>query len=440
MNIICPSCERSYDSDLAVPHACPLCAFQLKEIKWLVRRGDMAPTAYNKISSLKLAILSDALSPDDQISMRGQRWLPISAIPELSAVFNVVREEPQESTGVQSYYFQSQSQSQSDDVSSDKRSADDQTTPGPPGDSDPPIGIERSVHAGGTAKQGEKSAIFTEGESSWEMSVRAPRTGRLLVLLLVITTGLLVLLYLLINPGDGGGGSGSGKRDAGAVLGASDIAGVTPAGGGGADAGSPVHGAQGDDGQASTAAVAPEFLKRLVEVAADVSDHQVTLTAIRAMSVTKIAKKKSTTKKKSWIAKKNSASWSGGASGVDITNMDFDTLLKKGKLYLGSEKAAKALSYLLRAQGMKPGRVDVLVYLARAYVKLHKVDDAIKTLQDAMSANPNYGPVYIDLGDLYLKKGLKEKALGYFKSYLIKFPSGSQAGHARKRISLFSGQ
>ena len=75
-----------------------------------------------------------------------------------------------------------------------------------------------------------------------------------------------------------------------------------------------------------------------------------------------------------------------------------------GKIAAGQDRHSEAVLRLSRACKMKPGNVDAWLTLAHAYRALDKPEEAVKTLQQGIDANPEAFALYHQAGELQLEQ------------------------------------
>jgi tetratricopeptide (TPR) repeat protein len=88
-----------------------------------------------------------------------------------------------------------------------------------------------------------------------------------------------------------------------------------------------------------------------------------------------------------------------------------DALLVLGKLYLGKKRysdAVAALNSALSRQTRNPSEAHL--YIGRVYIEMQRYNDAISPLSSAISADPQNGPAYYSLGEVYVRLGNRSGA------------------------------
>lgn len=88
-----------------------------------------------------------------------------------------------------------------------------------------------------------------------------------------------------------------------------------------------------------------------------------------------------------------------------------------GILYFNVREFEQAADKLAKATAARPEDIVCFYYLGRNYEEMGDLDRAIKVYQQLIGKDPNYAPVYRNLGLIYDKKGLNAQShanLGIF--------------------------
>jgi tetratricopeptide (TPR) repeat protein len=65
------------------------------------------------------------------------------------------------------------------------------------------------------------------------------------------------------------------------------------------------------------------------------------------------------------------------------------------------------------------------------YLRRKKFNAALSRFQEALRTDPHYAPAYRELGKVYEKMGLRQKALDAYRKYLDELPSAKDAREAK---------
>jgi tetratricopeptide (TPR) repeat protein len=66
------------------------------------------------------------------------------------------------------------------------------------------------------------------------------------------------------------------------------------------------------------------------------------------------------------------------------------------------------------------------------YLRTKKFSAALSRFQEAVKTDPHYAPAYQELGKVYDRIGLREKALEAYRRYLDELPSAAEAQEAKR--------
>src|SRR4029453_10305018 len=115
----------------------------------------------------------------------------------------------------------------------------------------------------------------------------------------------------------------------------------------------------------------------------------------------------------------------GVSSGPSVA--EAERLLAEGNALEDGGDPAAALSRYEAARAACPDFARVPLNLANALPKLGRVDDAIRTLTDAIAARTGDGAAHFNLGSLYLTQSRLEAAESAFRAALGADPALAEA-------------
>ncbi|WP_316780849.1 hypothetical protein [Pedobacter antarcticus] len=91
------------------------------------------------------------------------------------------------------------------------------------------------------------------------------------------------------------------------------------------------------------------------------------------------------------------------ADEVDANDKDPETFLALGDFYALQKKNSEALSNYLRAINMNEGLLRAKVQIGRMYKESRAFPEAETQLKEVIAADPNYGPAYREIAELYMQ-------------------------------------
>ncbi|KEQ29533.1 hypothetical protein N180_04005 [Pedobacter antarcticus 4BY] len=91
------------------------------------------------------------------------------------------------------------------------------------------------------------------------------------------------------------------------------------------------------------------------------------------------------------------------ADEVDANDKDPETFLALGDYYALQKKNSEALSNYLRAINMNEGLLRAKVQIGRMYKESRAFPEAETQLKEVIAADPNYGPAYREISELYMQ-------------------------------------
>lgn len=91
------------------------------------------------------------------------------------------------------------------------------------------------------------------------------------------------------------------------------------------------------------------------------------------------------------------------ADEVDANDKDPETFLALGDYYALQKKNSEALSNYLRAINMNEGLLRAKVQIGRMYKESRAFPEAETQLKEVIAADPNYGPAYREIAELYMQ-------------------------------------
>ncbi|TDG37257.1 tetratricopeptide repeat protein [Pedobacter changchengzhani] len=113
------------------------------------------------------------------------------------------------------------------------------------------------------------------------------------------------------------------------------------------------------------------------------------------------------------------------ADDLDAKDKDADVFVAIGDAYSLQSKNSEALGPYFRVQDIDPTNRRAKVQTGRMYKQSRAFPEGEKELLDVIAADPNYGPAYRELGELYLQwsnfgtdKEKAAKAIENYKKYL----------------------
>lgn len=113
------------------------------------------------------------------------------------------------------------------------------------------------------------------------------------------------------------------------------------------------------------------------------------------------------------------------ADELDAKDKDADVFVAIGDAYALQSKNSEALGPYFRVQDIDPTNRRAKVQTGRMYKQSRAFPEGEKELLDVIAADPNYGPAYRELGELYLQwsnfgldKERATKAIENYKKYL----------------------
>lgn len=88
-----------------------------------------------------------------------------------------------------------------------------------------------------------------------------------------------------------------------------------------------------------------------------------------------------------------------------------DALLALGKLYPGKRRYSDALRVLNEAINLKTRNPsEAYLYIGRVYIEMGQYSEAVSPLSEAVRQDPQNGPAYYSLGEVYVRLGNKSAA------------------------------
>nr|WP_199156804.1 hypothetical protein [Pedobacter sp. ASV2] len=113
------------------------------------------------------------------------------------------------------------------------------------------------------------------------------------------------------------------------------------------------------------------------------------------------------------------------ADELDAKDKDAEVFLALGDAYALQKKNSEALSPYFRVNDIDPNNRRAKTQVGRMYKESKAFAEGEKELQDVIAADPNYGPAYRELGELYLwwssfgvDKEKATKAVEFYKKYM----------------------
>ena len=105
-----------------------------------------------------------------------------------------------------------------------------------------------------------------------------------------------------------------------------------------------------------------------------------------------------------------------------------------GDVYYQKKDYKRSEDYYLQALDMKPDFARALRGLARTYVALNRIEEAIAKLEKAIKIAPNYGPLHYDLAKAYQLSGNTDKARQAYETVIELAPDSPLADEAKLAI------
>ena len=91
------------------------------------------------------------------------------------------------------------------------------------------------------------------------------------------------------------------------------------------------------------------------------------------------------------------------ADEIDANDKDPETFLALGDLYAAQKKNSEALSNYLRALNMNEALLRAKVQIGRMYKESRAFPESENELKAVIAADPNYGPAYREIAELYMQ-------------------------------------
>lgn len=115
----------------------------------------------------------------------------------------------------------------------------------------------------------------------------------------------------------------------------------------------------------------------------------------------------------------------------------FNPQLNLGIVLVEQQQFAEAAVALDKAITLNPQSAAARLYAGEAYVALGDADRAEKNLKSAFTlGGADYAAALFQLGNLYMGRGEREKALQSFEAYLAAAPDAANAAEARRLVSV----
>jgi tetratricopeptide (TPR) repeat protein len=113
------------------------------------------------------------------------------------------------------------------------------------------------------------------------------------------------------------------------------------------------------------------------------------------------------------------------ADELDSKDKDAEVFLAQGDAYALQKKNSEALGPYMRVNDVDPNNRRAKTQIGKMYKESRAFPEGEKELQDVIAADPNYGPAYRELGELYLQwssfgvdKEKAAKAIENYKKYM----------------------
>lgn len=120
-----------------------------------------------------------------------------------------------------------------------------------------------------------------------------------------------------------------------------------------------------------------------------------------------------------------------------LTDMLFTTshfpLSNMGWAYYNKKQYDQAEKYYKEALSYQPKYVIAMRGLAKTYIAMNKIPDALSILEKALSITPRFAPLYMELGEAYTASGNYKEALNVYKKVTALFPESEFADEAKKK-------
>ncbi|SEB02081.1 Tetratricopeptide repeat-containing protein [Pedobacter hartonius] len=91
------------------------------------------------------------------------------------------------------------------------------------------------------------------------------------------------------------------------------------------------------------------------------------------------------------------------ADELDAADKDPETFVALGDFYAAQKKNSEALSNYLRALNMNEGLLRAKVQIGRMYKESRAFPESESQLKEVIAADPNYGPAYREIAELYMQ-------------------------------------
>jgi tetratricopeptide (TPR) repeat protein len=91
------------------------------------------------------------------------------------------------------------------------------------------------------------------------------------------------------------------------------------------------------------------------------------------------------------------------ADELDAADKDPETFVALGDFYAAQKKNSEALSNYLRALNMNEGLLRAKVQIGRMYKESRAFPESETQLKEVIAADPNYGPAYREIAELYMQ-------------------------------------
>ncbi|MBB2150017.1 tetratricopeptide repeat protein [Pedobacter gandavensis] len=91
------------------------------------------------------------------------------------------------------------------------------------------------------------------------------------------------------------------------------------------------------------------------------------------------------------------------ADELDANDKDAETFVALGDFYAAQKKNSDALTNYMRAQNINANLLRATVQIGRMYTESRAFPEAEERLKEAIAADPNYGPAYRELAELYMQ-------------------------------------
>ncbi|ALL04278.1 hypothetical protein AQ505_01480 [Pedobacter sp. PACM 27299] len=91
------------------------------------------------------------------------------------------------------------------------------------------------------------------------------------------------------------------------------------------------------------------------------------------------------------------------ADELDANDKDAETFLALGDYYAAQKKNSEALQNYMRALNINANLLRATVQIGRMYTESRAFPEAEDRLKEAIAADPNYGPAYRELAELYMQ-------------------------------------